>query len=152
MHEILLQQQPVAKDLRQISAALKMITDMERIGDHAADISEMTILMAGTPYIRNIEHLQTMAKEAMVMLVKSIEAYVEKDLAKAEKVIESDDIIDDLFDKIKAELIDAIHQNPDNGEQAADLLMVSKYLERIGDHATNIAEWVIFSITGNHPG
>lgn len=142
----------VARDLRQISAALKMITDMERIGDHAADISEMTILMAGTPYIRNIEHLQTMAKEAMVMLVKSIEAYVEKDLEKAEKVIESDDVIDDLFDQIKAELIDAIHQNPDNGEQAADLLMVSKYLERIGDHATNIAEWVIFSITGNHPG
>ena len=152
MSKLLLQQQPVARDLRQISAALKMITDMERIGDHAADISEMTILMAGTPYIRNIEHLQTMAKEAMVMLVKSIEAYVEKDLAKAEKVIESDDVIDDLFDEIKAELIDAIHQNPDNGEQAADLLMVSKYLERIGDHATNIAEWVIFSITGNHPG
>ena len=150
--KLLLQQQPVAKDLRQISAALKMITDMERIGDHAADISEMTILMAGTPYIRNIEHLQTMAKEAMVMLVKSIEAYVEKDLAKAEKVIESDDVIDDLFDQIKAELIDAIHQNPEKGEQAADLLMVSKYLERIGDHATNIAEWVIFSITGNHPG
>ena len=150
--KLLLQQQPVAKDLRQISAALKMITDMERIGDHAADISEMTILMAGTPYIRNIEHLQTMAKEAMVMLVKSIEAYVEKDLAKAEKVIESDDVIHDLFDQIKAELIDAIHQNPENGEQAADLLMVSKYLERIGDHATNIAEWVIFSITGNHPG
>ena len=150
--KLLLQQQPVARDLRQISSALKMITDMERIGDHAADISEMTILMAGTPYIRNIEHLQTMAKEAMVMLVKSIEAYVEKDLEKAEKVIESDDIIDDLFDQIKAELIDAIHQNPDNGEQAADLLMVSKYLERIGDHATNIAEWVIFSITGNHPG
>lgn len=150
--KLLLQQQPVARDLRQISAALKMITDMERIGDHAADISEMTILMAGTPYIRNIEHLQTMAKEAMVMLVKSIEAYVEKDLEKAEKVIESDDVIDDLFDQIKAELIDAIHQNPDNGEQAADLLMVSKYLERIGDHATNIVEWVIFSITGNHPG
>ena len=150
--KLLLQQQPVAKDLRLISSAFKMITDMERIGDHAADISEMTILMAGTPYIRNIEHLQTMAKEAMVMLVKSIEAYVEKDLEKAEKVIESDDVIDDLFDQIKAELIDAIHQNPDNGEQAADLLMVSKYLERIGDHATNIAEWVIFSITGNHPG
>lgn len=150
--KLLLQQQPVAKDLRQISAALKMITDMERIGDHAADISEITIMMSGTPYIRNIEHLQTMAKEAMVMLVRSIEAYVEKDLKKAEKVIASDDIIDDLFDEIKAELIDAIHQNPENGEQAADLLMVSKYLERIGDHATNIAEWVIFSITGNHPG
>lgn len=148
--KLLLQQQPVARDLRQISAALKMITDMERIGDHAADISEMTILMAGQPYIRNMEHLQTMAKEAMVMLVKSIEAYVEKDLQKAEKVIMSDDIIDDLFDEIKRELIDAIHKNPGDGEQAADLLMVAKYLERIGDHATNIAEWVIFSITGNH--
>ena len=158
--KLLLQQQPVAKDLRQISAALKMITDMERIGDHAADISEMTILMAGTPYIRNIEHLQTMAKEAMVMLVKSIEAYVEKDLAKAEKVIESDDVIDDLFDQIKPYIqkkqVGTVRSIVDHffgsDQKAADLLMVSKYLERIGDHATNIAEWVIFSITGNHPG
>lgn len=150
--KLLLQQQPVAKDLRQISAALKMITDMERIGDHAADISEMTILMSNQPYIRNIEHLQTMAKETMVMLVKSIEAYVEKDMKKAKGVIASDDIIDDLFDEIKKELIASIHENANNGEQAADLLMVAKYLERIGDHATNIAEWVIFSITGKHKG
>lgn len=150
--KLLLQQQPVAKDLRQISAALKMITDMERIGDHASDISEMTILMSNQPYIRNIEHLQTMAKETMVMLVKSIEAYVEKDMKKAKGVIASDDIIDDLFDEIKKELIASIHENANNGEQAADLLMVAKYLERIGDHATNIAEWVIFSITGKHKG
>lgn len=148
--KLLLQQQPVARDLRQISAALKMITDMERIGDHAADISEMTILMSANPYIQNIDHLQTMAKETMVMLVKSIEAYVEKDLEKAEKVIANDDVIDDLFDQMKAELIEAIYQNAKNGEQATDLLMVAKYLERIGDHATNIAEWVIFSITGKH--
>lgn len=148
--KLLLQQQPVARDLRQISAALKMITDMERIGDHAADISEMTILMADKPYIRNIDHLQTMAKETMVMLVKSIEAYVEKNQEKAEKVIANDDVIDDLYDEIKMELIEAIQKDANNGEQATDLLMVAKYLERIGDHATNIAEWVIFSITGKH--
>lgn len=148
--KLLLQQQPVARDLRQISAALKMITDMERIGDHAADISEMTILMADKPYIRNIDHLQTMAKETMVMLVKSIEAYVEKNQEKAEKVIANDDVIDDLYDEIKMELIEAIQKDANNGEQATDLLMVAKYLERIGDHATNIVEWVIFSITGKH--
>ena len=148
--KLLLQQHPVARDLRQISAALKMITDMERIGDHAADISEMTILMADKPYIRNIDHLQTMAKETMVMLVKSIEAYVEKNQEKAEKVIANDDVIDDLYDEIKMELIEAIQKDANNGEQATDLLMVAKYLERIGDHATNIAEWVIFSITGKH--
>ena len=148
--KLLLQQQPVARDLRQISAALKMITDMERIGDPAADISEMTILMAAKPYIRIIDHLQTMAKETMVMLVKSIEAYVEKNQEKAEKVIANDDVIDDLYDEIKMELIEAIQKDANNGEQATDLLMVAKYLERIGDHATNIAEWVIFSITGKH--
>ena len=148
--KLLLQQQPVARELRQMTDALKMITDMERIGDHAADISEMTILMADKPYIRNIDHLQTMAKETMVMLVKSIEAYVEKNQEKAEKVIANDDVIDDLYDEIKMELIEAIQKDANNGEQATDLLMVAKYLERIGDHATNIAEWVIFSITGKH--
>ena len=110
----------------------------------------MTILMADKPYIRNIDHLQTMAKETMVMLVKSIEAYVEKNQEKAEKVIANDDVIDDLYDEIKMELIEAIQKDANNGEQATDLLMVAKYLERIGDHATNIAEWVIFSITGKH--
>ncbi|MGN0292093.1 MAG: phosphate signaling complex protein PhoU [Lachnospiraceae bacterium] len=150
--KLLLQQQPVARDLRQISAALKMITDMERIGDHAADISEMTILMAKEPYVIDIQDLQKMAKETMIMLVKSIEAYVEKDMEKAQKVIANDDVIDDLFNTVKKELIASIHQKTNNGEQAADLLMVAKYLERIGDHATNIAEWVIFSITGQHKG
>ena len=144
--KLLLQQQPVAKDLRLISSALKMITDMERIGDHASDISEITIALADQPYIKKLE----MAKETMIMLVGSIEAFVDKDLEKANEVIKRDDVVDDLFDKVKKELIQMIHENADKGEQAADLLMVAKYMERIGDHATNISEWVIFSITGEH--
>ena len=147
--KLLLQQQPVAKDLRLISSALKMITDMERIGDHASDISEITIALADQPYIKKLEHIQQMAKETMIMLVGSIEAFVDKDLEKANEVIKRDDVVDDLFDKVKKELIQMIHENADKGEQAADLLM-AKYMERIGDHATNISEWVIFSITGEH--
>ncbi|MGN0394308.1 MAG: phosphate signaling complex protein PhoU [Coprococcus sp.] len=149
--KLLLTQQPVAGDMRQISAALKMITDMERIGDHAADISELTLIMAGKPYIKKLNHIQTMAKETMVMLVRSIEAYVDSDLNKAESVIAHDDIVDKLFETIKQELIKLICEDASNGEQAADLLMVAKYLERVGDHATNISEWVIYSITGSHP-
>lgn len=148
--KLLLQQQPVAKDLRLISSALKMITDMERIGDHASDISEITIALADQPYIKKLEHIQQMAKETMIMLVGSIEAFVDKDLEKANEVIKRDDVVDDLFNKVKKKLIQMIHENADKGEQAADLLMVAKYMERIGDHATNISEWVIFSITGEH--
>ena len=148
--KLLLQQQPVAKDLRLISSALKMITDMERIGDHASDISEITIAQADQPYIKKLEHIQQMAKESMIMLVGSIEAFVDKDLEKANEVIKRDDVVDDLFDKVKKELTQMIHENADKCEQAADLLMVAKYMERIGDHATNISEWVIFSITGEH--
>ncbi len=148
--KLLLQQQPVAKDLRVISAALKMITDMERIGDHAVDISELTIVMSCKPYMKKLEHIEQMAKETMIMLISSLEAYVNKNLDQAKKVIDHDDIVDDLFIKVKDELIRLIRENAENGEQAADLLMVAKYFERIGDHATNIAEWVIFSITGEH--
>lgn len=148
--KLLLQQQPVARDLRQISAALKMITDMERIGDHAVDISELTIVMSGKPYMKKLEHIEQMAKETMIMLISSLEAYVNKNLDQAKEVIDHDDIVDDLFIKVKTELIQLIRENAENGEQAADLLMVAKYFERIGDHATNIAEWVIFSITGQH--
>lgn len=143
---LLMQQQPVAKDLRVISAAMKMVTDMERIGDHAADISEMTILMSKTKYIPNLEHINRMASETVQMLIRSIEAYVEKDMKKAVDVIASDDIVDDLFDKNKAELIEQIQREPQSAESAADMLMVAKYFERIGDHATNIAEWVIFAL------
>ena len=148
--KLLLQQQPVARDLRVISSALKMITDMERIGDHASDISEMAILMADKPYIKKLEHIQEMAKEASLMLVGSIEAFVNKDLQQAHDIIVRDDVVDDLFEKIKTELIKMIHKDPDVGDQAMDLLMVAKYLERIGDHACNIADWVIYSITGTH--
>ena len=144
--KLLLMEQPVATDLRQVSSALKMVTDMERIGDHAADISELTIQMAGKPYVKELEHIKAMAKESMVMLVDSIEAYVNLDLTKARKVIAQDD----LFIKVKSELINLIHRNADAGEQETDLLMVAKYLERIGDHATNISEWVIYYITGEH--
>ena len=143
---LLMQQQPVAKDLRVISAAMKMVTDMERIGDHAADISEMTILMSKTKYIPNLEHINRMASETVQMLIRSNEAYVEKDMKKAVDVIASDDVVDDLFDKNKAELIEQIQREPQSAESAADMLMVAKYFERIGDHATNIAEWVIFAL------
>ena len=148
--KLLLQQQPVAKDLRIISAALKMITDMERIGDHASDISDLAIQLSGLPHIEQLTHIEQMAKETMVMLIQGLEAYVERNYEKAEEVIAHDDIIDDLYAKVKQELIDIIQKNSDCAGQAADLLMVAKYFERIGDHATNIAEWVIFSITGKH--
>ena len=148
--KLLLQQQPVASDLRLISSALKMITDMERIGDQAADIAELAIFMADKPYIKDLKHINQMGQETMVMVVSSVDAFVEKDLQKAQKVLEHDDIVDELFNEIKKELIEMIHVNKDIGEQAADLLMVAKYFERIGDHSTNIAEWVIYSITGKH--
>lgn len=150
--KLLLQQQPVARDLRQISAALKMITDMERIGDQAADISGIVIYLAEKPYIRKLEHLPKMADAAIRMVTGSLDAYVKKDLVIAKQIIEMDDIIDDLFIIVKNELIEDIQENADNGEQAMDLLMVAKYFERIGDHAENIAEWVEYSITGMHKG
>ena len=149
---LLLQQQPVARDLRNISAALKMVTDMERIGDHATDISELAIDLAGTTYLKDLNHIEEMAKETMLMLIQSLEAYVEKDLDKAQKVIAHDDVVDDLFDKVRGELVAMIREHAEEGEQAVELLMVTKYFERIGDHATNIAEWVIFSITGQIAG
>lgn len=147
---LLLQQQPVARDLRIISAALKMITDMERIGDHATDISDLAIALSTLPHIEQLTHIEQMAKETMLMLIHGLEAYVEKDYDKAEKVIARDDIIDGLFTKVKQELIDVIRKDSACASQAADLLMVAKYFERIGDHATNIAEWAIFSLTGKH--
>ena len=148
--KLLLQQQPVARDLRLISSALKMITDMERIGDQAADIAELAIFMAEKPYIKELKHITQMGQETMAMVVTSVDAFVEKDLEKAQEVLTHDDIVDQLFDAVKSELIEMIHQDKEIGEQATDLLMVAKYFERIGDHATNIAEWVIYSMTGEH--
>ena len=147
--KLLLQQQPVARDLRQISAALKMITDMERIGDQAEDISEIVITLDGR-YAENSALLKGMAESTIQMVTESVDAYLKRDTALAHKVIEMDDIVDDYFDQVKAELISKIAGEPADGEYALDLLMIAKYLERIGDHAVNIAEWVIFSVTGKH--
>lgn len=146
--KLLLCQQPVAKDLRFVSAALKMITDLERIGDQAADISELAVELAGQEYIKNLDHIKQMAAETTDMVIKSIDAYVECNEQAALDVIEHDDVVDDLFRIVKNELITLINEDLKNGEQAADLLMIAKYFERIGDHATNVAEWVIFSVTG----
>lgn len=148
--KLLLQQQPVATDLRTISSALKMITDMERIGDQAADISELTIMMANAPYIKKLTHISQMAKEITLMVMNSVEAFVKRDQELARRVIAHDDVVDSLFVEIKEELIKLILENSANGDQAMDLMMVAKYFERIGDHATNIAEWVIYAITGTH--
>ena len=143
---LLMQQQPVARDLRVISAAMKMVTDMESIGYYAADISEMTVMMSDTPYVADLEDIKKMASETVLMLIRSIEAYVEKDMLKAQSVIDHDDIVDDLFHKNKQDLIELIQKNPAVSEQAADMLMVAKYFERIGDHATNLAENIIFAL------
>ena len=150
--KLLLQQQPVAKDLRLISAANKMITDMERIGDQAADISDIVIYIADQPYIKELAHLPQMGYKAIQMVRGSLDAYVNKDLALAQSVMAMDDEIDELFTIAKAELIEQIHHDPDTGEQAMDLLMIAKYYERIGDHAQNIAEWVEYALTGRHKG
>jgi len=146
--KLLLQQQPVARDLRLISAALKMITDMERIGDQAADISEIVVMMNRAPYARKLEHIPQMATATVKMVTDSIDAYVKKDLVLAKSVIKYDDVVDDLFDKVKFDLIALIRSGDPNSEQAIDLLMIAKYFERIGDHARNIAKWVVFSIKG----
>jgi phosphate transport system protein len=148
--KLLLQQQPIAGDLRLISSALKMITDMERIGDHAEDISEIILMIAGDPYIKKLEHIPQMADATMKMVTNAIDAFVKKDLVLASAVKEYDDVVDNLFDNIKVDLIELIREDASNGEQAIDLIMIAKYFERIGDHAVNIAEWVEFSITGKH--
>ena len=148
--KLLLQQQPVARDLRQISSALKMITDMERIGDQASDIAELSLQLGDVSDIDEISLIQKMANETMMMVVRGTEAYVTKDLDVAHNIIDNDDVVDDLFDQIKMALVKRIQDNHVKSFEAADLLMVAKYFERIGDHATNIAEWVIYSITGKH--
>lgn len=150
--KLLLQQQPVARDLRQISSALKMITDMERIGDQAADIAGIVIYLAGRPYVKPLIHLPQMADAAIRMVSGSIDAFVREDVELAREIIAMDDVIDALFDIVKNELIELISKDARCGEQAIDLLMITKYFERIGDHAQNIAEWVEYSITGRRKG
>lgn len=147
--KLLLQQQPVARDLRVISSALKMISDMERIGDQASDIAEITAFISGNEVQSRI-HIRDMALAAINMVTESIDSFVKKDMSLAQNVIQSDDTVDALFLKVKEELISLIKGDNGSAEAYMDLLMIAKYLERIGDHATNIAEWVLFSITGKH--
>ena len=147
--KLLLHQQPVARDLRLISAALKMITDMERIGDQAEDIAEIVTFLGGHT-MEGMELIEEMARETIEMVTESVDAFVKKDVALAQKVIDQDDIVDDYFSKVKRGIITLIAGNHTDGEFALDLLMIAKYFERIGDHATNIAEWVIYSVTGKH--
>ena len=147
--KLLLRQQPVAKDLRQISAAMKMITDMERVGDQAEDIVDLVPKMSRDAG-EDARILDKMAEAAKNMVTEAVEAYVKQDLELARKVMADDDIVDDYFGAMKSAIIRLVAKNPDEGEFALDLLMIAKYLERIGDHCTNIAEWVEFSITGIH--
>ena len=149
--KLLLHQQPVARDLRTISAAMKLITDMERIGDQADDIAEIVVFLDGH-IVNNMELIEEMAQETIKMVTNSVDAFVKKDIALAQQVIEQDDIVDDYFLRVKRGIITLITEQAVNGEVALDLLMISKYFERIGDHATNIAEWVIYSVTGMHKG
>jgi len=149
--KLLLQQQPVARDLRLISSALKMITDMERIGDQASDIAELVIYLSREPYIKELTHLPQMAENAIRMVTGALDAYVRKDVALAQEVMAMDDAIDALFVTVKDELIALIRNDAAAGSQAIDLLMIAKYYERIGDHAQNIAEWVEYAFTGHHP-
>ena len=147
---LLLKQQPVASDLRLISSALKMITDMERIGDQAADIAEITLTMPSKSGIPVCDKISKMASATIKMVNGSIDAFIKRDIGLAEEVIKSDDTVDELFNLLRTDLIRFIAENPDEGEISLDILMITKYFERIGDHATNIAEWVLFSITGEH--
>lgn len=146
---MILQQQPVAGDLRMVSAALKMISDMERIGDQASDIAEIAAYVTKSG-LESETHIRDMADAAIQMVSDSIESFVKMDEELAKRVLEQDDLVDALFDKVKFELIEAIAANKGSGEALIDLLMIAKYFERIGDHAENIAEWVIYSITGDH--
>ncbi len=147
--KLLLQQQPVASDLRQISAAMKLITDMERIGDQAADIAEIILTMLSEGYIpEDVGHIRDMAVETIKMVTESVDAYVQQDSVQARQVFAHDDVIDNYFVQVRKVLIQKVVENPGSGEHVLDLLMIDKYLERIADHAVNIAEWVIFSVTG----
>ena len=147
--KLLLRQQPVARDLRQISAAMKMITDMERIGDQAEDIVEIVPYMTAHPD-EKFPKIREMAKAAQAMVTEAVDAYVKQDLGMARRVMAHDDVVDNYFCQVKSGIIDIIAAEPAHGEYALDLLMIAKYFERIGDHCTNIAEWVEFSVTGIH--
>lgn len=147
---ILLTQQPVAKDFREVSTALKMITDIERFGDQASDIGDLVATMPGEKYIKKLTHLTAMGELAVQMVRESVNAFIRNDESIADEVIRLDDRMDELFATVKNELIELIKQDGANGDQAIELMMVAKYLERIGDHAVNVAEWAKYNETGVH--
>jgi len=148
--QLILQQQPVSGDLRLVSTVQRISADLERIGDHATDISELTLLLSTTQYTNKLVYIPQMAEATKKMIANSIKAYINKDLELAQEVIASDDTVDQLFDTVKDVLVKRIRDSADSSDQAIDLILVAKYFERIGDHATNIAEWVIFLLTGIH--
>ena len=147
---ILLKQQPVAKDFREVSTALKMITDIERFGDQASDIGDIVYTMPGDAYIIKLTHLTAMGDLAIKMVRASVHSFINNDQALADQVIALDDKMDSLFVTVKNELIELIKYSGSNGDQAIELMMVAKYLERIGDHAVNVAEWTKYNETGVH--
>lgn len=148
--KILLMERPVASDFREVSAALKMITDLERIADQAADISEISLQFGEEKFIKEPEHITQMATLAIGMVKDGVQSYINRDLATARGLDRRDDRVDELFETIKKDLIALIRQNPDNADQAILFMMIAKYLERIGDHAVNIGEWVEYAVTGYH--
>ena len=147
---LLLRQQPVASDLRAVSTALKMVTDMERIGDQSADIADLTLRFDGTPFIKSLEHIPLMARIVSSMVKDSIRAFVNSDAQFSREIIQRDDNVNHLFETVKREIVAILTQSVESADQAVDFLMIAKYLERIGDHAVNICGWVIFSVTGKH--
>ena len=147
---ILLKQQPVAKDFREVSTALKMITDIERFGDQASDIGDLVYTMPGEKYIKKLHHITTMGNLAVKMVRESVNSFINNDERLADEVIKLDDEMDDLFITVKNELIELIRKDGNNGDQAIELMMVAKYLERIGDHAVNVCEWTKYNETGEH--
>lgn len=145
---LILRQQPVACDLRQVSTALKVVTDLERIGDHASDIAELILRIKVEHAYHIVKHLPTMAAAAQKMVHDAIEAFIAQDLGAAMEIIKRDDEVDTLFNQVKTDVIDLLKTSPNQADQGIDLLMVAKYLERIGDHAVNVCEWTQFSKTG----
>lgn len=148
--KILLMEHPVASDFRDVSAALKMITDLERIADQAADISEISLQFGEEKFIKEPEHITLMARLATSMVKDGVTSYINRDLEMARSLDSRDDKVDELFESIKSDLVELIRQNPENADQAILFMMIAKYLERIGDHAVNIGEWVEYAVTGYH--
>ena len=147
---ILLRRQPVAKDFRKVSTALKMITDIERFGDQASDIGDIVATMPGEKYIKDLHYIKAMGELAVKMVRESVESFIRNDEKLADEIIRADDKMDDLFLSVKNELVALIGQDAKNGDQAIELMMIAKYLERIGDHAVNVAEWTKYNETGVH--